>query len=76
MYDPAASELVTAVDLADPVSLVVPMDMPLQELLEAFHTQNVAVLPVGDQSHSNRVVGLVEQRDLLRALHRSPNRSS
>ncbi|MGD2108772.1 MAG: CBS domain-containing protein, partial [Phycisphaerae bacterium] len=35
MYDPALSALVTAVDLADPDSKVVPADMPLADLLDA-----------------------------------------
>jgi CBS domain-containing protein len=32
----------------------------------------VGVLPVGEHSETTRVVGIVEQRDLLRALHRAP----
>ncbi|UCE58983.1 MAG: CBS domain-containing protein [Phycisphaerales bacterium] len=69
IYDPAMRELVTAVDLADPYSAVVSMDLPLPELLDVFTKQNVAVLPVVEQTGSKRIIGLVEQRDLLRALH-------
>ena len=71
IYDPALSELVTAVDLADPESVPVPVDMPLRELLDRFTELNVAVLPVIGDEGDRRVVGLVEQRDLLRALHLS-----
>ena len=68
-YDPGMSCLVTAVDLADPESHPVAMDMPLPDLLDLFTDHNVAVMPVVEQTDSNRVVGIVEQRDLLRALH-------
>ena len=69
IYDPALCNLVTALDLADQDSVPVPMDLPLDELLKAFHEQDVGVLPVAPDARSRRVVGIVEQRDLLRALH-------
>jgi CBS-domain-containing membrane protein len=72
MYDPALRELVTAIDLADTNSPIVDMDMALTELLGTFHDANVAVLPVRDRPDGRHVVGLVEQRDLLNALHRAP----
>ena len=71
IYDPDLSALVTAVDLADPDSPPVPTDMPLRELLDLFTQLNVGALPVVEQADSRRLVGLVEQRDLLRALHLS-----
>ena len=71
IYDPALSELVTAVDLADAESTPIPMGMPLRELLDLFTRMNVAALPVTERADSRRVIGLVEQRDLLRALHLS-----
>jgi CBS domain-containing protein len=74
IYDPTTRDLVTAVDLADPDSPVVSMDMPLEELLQVFTSHNVGVLPVGQRDQAGRIVGLVEQRDLLRALHRGPSR--
>ncbi|MHC4094146.1 MAG: CBS domain-containing protein, partial [Planctomycetota bacterium] len=76
IYDPALSELVTAVDLADQDSAAVPRDLPLEELLEAFTNQNVGVLPVAEQPGGKRIVGIVEQRDLLRALHLSQNKTN
>lgn len=69
IYDPSISALVTAVDLADSDSRTVPMDMPLSDLLDLFTDQNVAVLPVVERGDSNRITGIVEQRDLLRAMH-------
>ena len=71
IYDPSLTALVTAVDLADPDSDPVPQDLPLREALDRFREQNVGALPVIDHAESKRVVGLVEQRDLLRALHLS-----
>lgn len=71
VYDPTLRDLVTAVDLADPDSAIVSMDMTLGDLLDVFTAHNVGVLPVtesGDSPGANRVVGIVEQRDLLRAL--------
>ncbi len=70
IYDPTLSELITAVDLADPNSISVPTDMTLTKLLDAFTSQNVGVLPVVERTGGKRIVGIVEQRDLLRALHR------
>lgn len=69
IYDPTLSALVTAVDLADPDATVVPADMRLSELLNVFTTENVGVLPVVERAQDRHVVGIVEQRDLLRTLH-------
>lgn len=71
IYDPALSGLVTAVDLADTNAPVVYPDMPIAELLTHFDRDNVAVLPVCENQDSRRVIGLVEQRDLLNAMHRN-----
>jgi CIC family chloride channel protein len=75
IYDPTMRDLVTAVDLADAATPMVPLDMPLEMLLEVFTGQNVGVLPVSESSDATHLVGLVEQRDLLRALHRGPGQS-
>lgn len=68
VYDPTLRDLVTAVDLADPGSAIVSMDMTLGELLDVFTAHNIGVLPVKESGDGRRVVGIVEQRDLLRAL--------
>jgi len=71
IYDPVLSDLVTAADLSDPDSSAVPVDMPLHEALRVFQAANVGSLPVIEGSGSRRVVGILEQRDVLRALRQS-----
>ena len=69
IYDPSVRELVTAADLADAYSPTVAVDLPLEDLLEVFHQTDFGSLAVVESAGGRRVVGLVEQRDLLRALH-------
>jgi CIC family chloride channel protein len=71
IYDPVMRELVTAVDLADASTPAVPTDLPLSELLEVFKAADIGSLPVIDKAGGRRTVGIVEQRDLLRVLHRA-----
>jgi len=71
IYDPLLSDLVTAMDLAKPDSAVVGENVALTELLELFRKHNLGCMPVVAEPGRLRVVGLVEQRDLLRALHLS-----
>lgn len=71
IYDPTLTNLVTAVDLADADSTTVTIDMTLKDLMGLFSQQDVAVFPVVEEAGGKRIVGLVEQRDLLRALHKS-----
>ena len=47
----------------------VKMGTPLAELLDLFVEHGVGVIPVVEGNDSKRVVGLVEQRDLLGMLH-------
>jgi CBS domain-containing protein/Kef-type K+ transport system membrane component KefB len=69
MYDPALKELVTAVDLTrSEVSPVLP-DQTLTELLERFASTDFSALPVVDSRKGRRLIGVVEQRDLLHAMH-------
>lgn len=68
MYDPSLRDLVTALDLADTASAVVPMTMALDDLLDVFQNNNVSVLPVVEAQGNRKIVGLVEQRDLLVAI--------
>ncbi len=69
IYDPAVRDLVTAIDLAKPNCPFATVDQPLPELLDKFHEVNVGCLPVLQSPASRKVTGVVEQRDLLRALH-------
>ncbi|MEE9293354.1 MAG: CBS domain-containing protein [Phycisphaerae bacterium] len=74
IYDPSIRDLVTAVDLADAGAAFVTMGLPMSELLKVFTSHNVGVLAVVDSQRSRRVVGVVEQRDLLKALHTKARR--
>ena len=76
IYDPHMRDLVTAVDLADDQTPMVPVDMSLDDLFEKFKTSDVGSLVVVESAGSRRVVGLVEQRDLLRTLHGKSKESS
>ena len=70
IYDPGLRDLVTAVDMADPNVRVVQMDMPLRDLLDVFREEaTLGALPVVAKAGGRRLLGVVEQRDLLRALH-------
>ena len=71
IYDPLVRDLVTAFDLADTDSPTVEPEMTLSKLLEVFEECNAGTLPVVDSAANRRMVGVVEQRDLLRVLHRS-----
>jgi len=74
IYDPTLRNLVTAVDLADSDAIMVSPDMRLEELLAVFARHNVGVIPVVEDSDSRKVIGVVEQRDLLRVLHMQERR--
>ena len=69
IYDPAIRELITAADLASANTPVALLDDPLEVLLKRFQQTDHGLLPVLETDRSRRVVGVVEQRDLLRALH-------
>ncbi|MCP4591431.1 MAG: CBS domain-containing protein [bacterium] len=70
IYDPGLRDLLTAVDMADPDSRVVTLDTPLEDLLNIFREEDtLGSLPVVAGEGSRHLLGTVEQRDLLRALH-------
>ena len=69
IYDPLMRDLVTAVDLADTSREPAVVDQSLEDLLARFSRLSTGCLPVVDDLESRRLVGIVEQRDLLRALH-------
>lgn len=73
IYDPALRGLVNAIDLADTTASVVATDMPLADILPQFAQSNVTILPVVENIDSPHIVGLIEERDVLRALHTTPN---
>ena len=69
IYDPFLSHLMTAADLASADPRAVPADMPAKEVLSLFRDGDVGSMPVVQDAGSRNVVGIIEQRDLLRALH-------
>lgn len=70
IYDPVTRDLITAYDLANPEIPLVTVDQDLDELFELFHGgEHYETLPVVDARGSRKVVGIVEQRDLLHAMH-------
>ena len=71
MYSPALTNLVTAADLADMDILPVTPDMSGSRILELFHRHHLSALAVVDDAQTNHLIGIVEQRDVLRAMHES-----
>ncbi len=69
IYDPTLRDLVTAVDLTDGNARVVPVDASLEAVLPVFAEANVSMLPVTEHDDSLHIVGVVEEKDVLKALH-------
>lgn len=69
VYNPALAHFLTAYDMANTAPPVVLADRPLREVLDAFHRHDVGSLPVVESEANRRLLGVVEQRDVLRALH-------
>ncbi len=70
IYDTTLARLVTAADLCNTSRAVAPIDLPLDEALSEFQRADGNAMTVVDDVESRRVLGIVEQRDLLRALRR------
>jgi len=69
IYDPLTRDLITAIDLANPDIPLVTTDHALTDLLDLFSGGHYETLPVVDRVGSRKVLGIVEQRDLLHAMH-------
>ncbi len=69
IYDPTTLSLITATDLADPGLPTAYVDQPLEELIEIFRRVDVGAIPVVEAEDSQTVVGIIEERDVLRTLH-------
>ena len=69
MFNSALAQLLNAYDMANTAPPVALADQPLTEILERFHEHDVGSLPVIDHANTRRLLGVVEQRDVLRALH-------
>ncbi len=69
IYDPLTRDLITAVDIANPDIPLVTVDQDLDSLLALFGSGHFETLPVVDRPGSRKVLGIVEQRDLLHVMH-------
>ncbi len=70
IYDPLTRDLITAIDMADPEIPLVTTDEELDKVFEHFHGErHFETLPVVDAPGSRKVLGIVEQRDLLHVMH-------
>ncbi|MFH2204095.1 MAG: CBS domain-containing protein, partial [Elusimicrobiota bacterium] len=69
IYNPVTDKLVTAVSLADQATPCVTPQTELPKLLELFHKHNLGDLPVVKDTVSLQMIGIIEQRDLLKILH-------
>jgi CBS domain-containing protein len=66
IYNPSTDRLVTAVSLADRDTKPVTPKTELKTLFDRFHENNIGELPVVQDEESNQLIGIIEQRDLLR----------
>ena len=69
IYDPDLRPLVTAADLVASDTEAIGPDTPLEDALAAFRKCDAAALPVVESAESRRVIGVVEERDVHRAMH-------
>ena len=69
VYNPVLARFLTAYDMANTAPPVILADQPLRQVLDVFHQRDVGSLPVIENEESRRLLGVVEQRDVLRALH-------
>ena len=67
MYNPTLGNLVTAGDLVDSDIVAIRPSMPLPEVLERCQQHHLGAISVVDEN--NHLIGIVEQRDLFRAMH-------
>jgi CBS domain-containing protein len=68
-YNPTSLTRQTAGFLADKAMPAVDPDAELSQLLELFHKHNLSEIAVVDNHVSKQLIGLIEQRDLLRVLN-------
>lgn len=69
VFNPVLARFLKAYDMANTAPPVVVADEPLRFVLDAFHRYDVGSLPVIDNEENQRLLGIIEQRDVLRALH-------
>lgn len=69
MFNPVLAKVVNAFDMAKSNTPVAQADQTLEAVFELFQNHNVDSLPVVDDADQRRFLGVIEQRDVLRALH-------
>jgi Kef-type K+ transport system membrane component KefB/CBS domain-containing protein len=69
VFNPVLAQMLTAYDMANTAPPVVMADDPLTSVMDVFHKHDVSSLPVIENQESRRLLGIVEQRDVLRQLH-------
>jgi len=74
IFDPLLSRLITAVDVADEASKCVHAELPIEDVLAEFRGGDVGSMPVVESEGSRVLVGIIEQRDVLRAVHAQQSR--
>jgi Kef-type K+ transport system membrane component KefB len=66
IYDPVMRDLVTAADMADIAAPYLTVEQTLHEVMDKFAKTEYDALPVIDTEESRKVVGQIEQRDVIR----------
>jgi len=69
VFNPVMAQFLTAYDMANTAPPMITTDLPLKEILDFFHEHDVGSLPVVESMENRKLLGVVEQRDVLRALH-------
>jgi len=69
VFNPVLAGLLNAYDMANTAPSFVVAGQSAEDALDLFHKLDVAALPVIESSENRRMLGVIEQRDLLRALH-------
>ena len=71
LFDPSLTNLIVAIDLVKPEPLAVRPNQTLGEVLEIFNLhKNISYLPVIDEEHTNQLLGIINQNDVLAAFRR------
>jgi CIC family chloride channel protein len=76
IYDPVMRDLVTAADMADIESPYLTVEHSLKDVMERFSQTDYDALPVIDSRENRKVVGLIEQRDVLRIARDTHSKSN
>ncbi len=76
VYDPALADLVDAMDVLDRNTPAVTPEITAEKLLNLFHQLNLGTIPVVKNQRSKKLIGIVEQRDLLKAMYQTRQNGS